>query len=147
MTHSCAFVYGTLMSPVVLQAVVRRVPPMQPASIHGFARYRVIDAAYPAIVPHPGGRVKGQLLSDLTEQEVALLDYYEDEDYERQTVTPILQDGSQGPPAYVYVWRPQHVDKLSTEAWDYEEFLTRDLPVYFEGVEKFMADLPSELAL
>lgn len=36
-----AFVYGTLMYPQVLQALIRRVPRMEPAVIHGFQRHPI----------------------------------------------------------------------------------------------------------
>jgi hypothetical protein len=36
-----AFVYGTLMFPEVLQALINRVPRMEPAAIQGFQRYRI----------------------------------------------------------------------------------------------------------
>lgn len=34
-----AFVYGTLMYPQVLQALISRVPRMEPAVIHGYRRH------------------------------------------------------------------------------------------------------------
>ena len=36
-----AFVYGTLMYPDVLQALIRRVPRMEPAVIRGFQRHPI----------------------------------------------------------------------------------------------------------
>lgn len=48
-----AFVYGTLMAPEVVQTLIRRVPPMRSATLHGYTRYRVKGEVFPAIVPDP----------------------------------------------------------------------------------------------
>jgi hypothetical protein len=57
-----AFVYGTLMAPEVLKALINRVPPMKPAVIKGFRRYRVKGQVFPAIVPDlADSQVDGQV--------------------------------------------------------------------------------------
>ncbi len=45
------FVYGSLMAPEVLNIVLNRIPRTTPAVLHGYARYRIKQRVYPAIVP------------------------------------------------------------------------------------------------
>jgi gamma-glutamylcyclotransferase (GGCT)/AIG2-like uncharacterized protein YtfP len=67
MPGSNAFVYGTLMADEVLTSLLQRVPRMKPATIKGFARYKVKNAVYPAIVPStPESSVQGQVRKWLT---------------------------------------------------------------------------------
>ena len=71
-----AFVYGTLMAPEVVQALIKRVPPMKPAKLHGYTRHSVKGVVFPAIVPDAGDRsvVQGQVILELTDSEVDILD-------------------------------------------------------------------------
>lgn len=46
-----AFVYGTLMAPEVLQLLIKRVPKSRAATLNGYARYRVKEQVFPAIIP------------------------------------------------------------------------------------------------
>ena len=55
------FTYGTLQNAEVLAQVVGRSWPSSPALLDGYARYRVNDKPYPAIVEQPGAQVQGSL--------------------------------------------------------------------------------------
>jgi gamma-glutamylcyclotransferase (GGCT)/AIG2-like uncharacterized protein YtfP len=55
------FVYGTLMADQVAKGLLGRVPASKPASLQGYARFRVKGAAFPAIVAHPQEMVKGKV--------------------------------------------------------------------------------------
>ena len=68
---SC-FVYGTLMFPEVLKALINRVPRMEPAAIHGYRRHRIRGQVFPGVVraPGPDARVPGLLLFDLAPREL-----------------------------------------------------------------------------
>lgn len=46
-----AFVYGTLMADEVVRVLINRVPTTRPATLHGYRRYRIKNAVYPAILP------------------------------------------------------------------------------------------------
>lgn len=91
------FIYGSLMSSKVLEALIHRTPQIQPAVLRGFHRFRIRERPYPAIAPVPpdfspgeassaGGLVNGLLLCGLSVEEHALLDYFEDNEYVKQTV-------------------------------------------------------------
>ena len=43
------FVYGSLLAPEVLDALLGRVPDRTPATLPGFVRRRIKDAVFPAI--------------------------------------------------------------------------------------------------
>ena len=51
MPSKVAFVYGTLMAPEVVQALIKRVPPMRPAILKGYTRHSVKGVVFPAIIP------------------------------------------------------------------------------------------------
>ena len=64
------------MAPEVVQALIKRVPPMKPAKLHGYTRHSVKGVVFPAIVPDAGDRsvVQGQVILELTDSEVDILD-------------------------------------------------------------------------
>lgn len=110
MSHT-AFVYGTLMCPEVVKCLIRRVPPMQPASLRGFHRCRVKGQVFPAIVAARKGEetepvVQGQLLLELTDAEVDTLDG------ERPS-----KDPDEGSCNLSLSWMLQHMNQLSTRGW------------------------------
>jgi len=78
------FVFGTLMDADVLRLILgHRLAPeqIQRASVRGWRRARVPGRAYPMLVPSPGGRVVGQLLSGLSPFDRQRLDAYEGAEY------------------------------------------------------------------
>ena len=91
------FIYGSLMSAEVLSALLKRVPQVQPAVLRGFHRFRIRERPYPAIARVPsefsagpgrevGGEVHGLVLCGLSAEEHALLDYFEDDEYVKESV-------------------------------------------------------------
>jgi hypothetical protein len=104
------FVYGSLMHPAVVKAIIGRMPCSTPAVVPGYVRRRVIEEAYPACVPvssaavdpsSTGGggggggvavaaaaataevdspEVRGLLLHDCTERERCIFDLFEEID-------------------------------------------------------------------
>eukprot|EP00579_Thalassiosira_antarctica_P028826 CAMPEP_0202023628 /NCGR_PEP_ID=MMETSP0905-20130828/52305_1 /ASSEMBLY_ACC=CAM_ASM_000554 /TAXON_ID=420261 /ORGANISM="Thalassiosira antarctica, Strain CCMP982" /LENGTH=166 /DNA_ID=CAMNT_0048586049 /DNA_START=17 /DNA_END=514 /DNA_ORIENTATION=- len=108
---SC-FVYGTLMSPEVLETLLGRVPTTIPKAIlQHHSRHPVRGRVYPGVIPTPGSTaavgvapttintVEGVLLLGIEPLEMICLDYFEDEgvDYTRSnvqvTVPHVHQDG------------------------------------------------------
>ena len=87
------FAYGSLMSESVLQVLLQRLPRMRPAVLRGYRRYMLVDRCYPAVVPRlPSDAVCGVLLCELTSEEVAVLNAFEDPAYERRFVPVWLTD-------------------------------------------------------
>jgi gamma-glutamylcyclotransferase (GGCT)/AIG2-like uncharacterized protein YtfP len=152
------FIYGSLMSERVLSALLHRVPRVQPAILSGYHRFRIRERPYPAIAPvpadfsasngsPPGGEVAGLVLCGLSAEEHALLDYFEDDEYTKQTVevrllrtphpvsapgflpqdTSALEGATARASAYVYACQTENL----YGEWVIDMFLTSDiLPSY-----------------
>ncbi|MCB1087758.1 MAG: gamma-glutamylcyclotransferase, partial [Verrucomicrobiae bacterium] len=68
------FAYGTLLVPRIWRGVVGREFPNQPATLPGFAIYRVEGADFPGIIPSEGASiVPGRLFTGLDAEALARL--------------------------------------------------------------------------
>eukprot|EP00798_Chlamydomonas_sp_ICE-L_P021477 gene21477-28451_t len=139
MAGGTAFVYGSLMAPQVVELLLKRIPPMRPASLKGYTRYCVKNQKYPAIIPGSSSdTVRGEVGP---ESRLSSCDVYEDEEYYRCSGTPIFEDGS-SITADMYVWKEEYMDQLMLDTpWDFNAFMSQDLEEYLEATKKFMADL------
>ena len=126
------FAYGTLQLPDVLHAVVGQRWQGDAALLVGYARYRLRGKPYPAIVAEPTGNVTGLLYAGVGAEELALLDSYEGELYERRTVN--VRVGGDAQPALVYVLGARHYSLLCGEAWELGEFERESLAAYLPGI-------------
>lgn len=99
---SALFVYGSLQDTDVLKAVLGEETDLksEAARLEGYRCCYVQDANYPNIVSKDSFEVEGLLLEGLTEQQIALLDVFE-EDYGRQEVTVELQNRKVRIEAYI----------------------------------------------
>lgn len=95
------FVYGSLMAPEVLRALLGRVPDRVPAAVRGYRRYRIKERVYPAIYradDEGGGSsssvVEGEVLRGLSRRELAVLDWFEDEAYTLTRVEATFADAA-----------------------------------------------------
>jgi gamma-glutamylcyclotransferase (GGCT)/AIG2-like uncharacterized protein YtfP len=104
------FVYGTLTVPRVMRAVTGREFDLLPASLPGYACFRVRGAAYPGVV-------------------LARLDRFEGRVYERRRVT-VRVEPDERREAWAWVIRPEHRSLLSNEPWNRERFVRHDLPSF-----------------
>lgn len=127
------FVYGTLMVPEVLTALLGRVPQIKAATLEGYRRFSVPGERYPAIVSAARSRVRGRLLVGLTASELAQLDAYEGDAYVRTEVA-LLVDG-EVTPAACYVWRDPEVALASHDDWDVQAFTATELDGYLRGLK------------
>lgn len=117
------FVYGTLLSALPNHALVAPfVTAVEAATSEG--RLYALPAGYPALVPDPSGRVRGELFW-LRESDECLrrLDAYEDFDardperslYIRERWV-VRGDGGSRRGAWCYVWNPRRVAALRRDA-------------------------------
>ncbi|MFN8524071.1 MAG: gamma-glutamylcyclotransferase family protein [Chloroflexota bacterium] len=86
------FVYGTLMDPSVRRAVLgeRRDLEVVRAMLPDHRRFRVTGFDYPYVAPELGSIVEGMVLLGLADEDLVVLDDYEDVAeglYERRMVT------------------------------------------------------------
>lgn len=117
------FVYGTLLFPEVLTALLGRCPPARPARLHGHRRLALRGRDYPALVAAEGHTVEGMLLA-VTAAELARLDAYEAEEYRRVAVR--VEDGAGAAPvaAWVYLWNGP-AGALAERDWDAPDWRRR----------------------
>jgi gamma-glutamylcyclotransferase (GGCT)/AIG2-like uncharacterized protein YtfP len=129
---SALFVYGTLMVPEVLVALLGRVPKRNRATLKGYRRYAIAGECYPAIITDPTTDVEGWLLTGLTPVEMATLDAYEGDAYVRLQVT-LTVDGTKTF-GDCYVWRSTSDVRFGRDDWNLETFLTAHLAGYLRAL-------------
>ncbi len=118
------FVYGSLLFPEVLQALLHRVPDRSPATAIGWRAVALAGRVYPTLVPGEGS-VPGFVTMDLNGMEWRLLDAFEDEVYELRHLA--LQDGRR---CWAYICDDRR--HTSSEDWHVEQFAARDLAAYVD---------------
>jgi gamma-glutamylcyclotransferase (GGCT)/AIG2-like uncharacterized protein YtfP len=123
------FAYGTLQFPLVLQALLGRVPVLEEAVLPGWRAAALPGRIYPGLVPG-GGRARGQLILGLTAGEWAVLDDFEGPGYARRSV--VLENGRS---AWVYVWLD--VDDVEPFDWDAARFAREALPGYLAASRRW----------
>ena len=132
MTPSHLYTYGTLQLPQIISQIVGRPVRGRPARLSGFARFRIQDRVYPAIVESPGAEVGGVVYEGLAAEELARLDDYEGPIYERRTVE--IEVAGAGLTACTYVLRAEHAARLSSEPWDLAHFEREHLASYLARI-------------
>ncbi|CAN4075799.1 unnamed protein product [Withania somnifera] len=115
------FVYGSLLADDIVRALLKRVPPSNPAILHNFHRFSIKGRVYPAILPVENKRVNRKVLLDITVPELNILDAFEDFEYERTTVDVSLMDSSKILQAETYVWVNKR-DPDSYGEWNFEKW-------------------------
>ncbi|WFB37383.1 gamma-glutamylcyclotransferase [Kiritimatiellota bacterium B12222] len=121
------FAYGTLQHPDIISFVLDRVPPHQPALLHDFARYAIKGQDFPGLISQPGAQTEGTAFYEISLTEWEMLDRYESDLYERQTVAMLPQNG---PPesAEVYILPPHNHHVLSTTLWELKNYRPNPQP-------------------
>ena len=85
-----------------------------------YARYRVRDATYPAIVPEPGAETEGVVYEGLDAQAMSELDRFEGDMYTRERVAVRRPDGRMRlVETYVFAAHLHHL--LEPEHWHPDE--------------------------
>ena len=122
---------------------------MLPALLEHFARHRVQDCDYPAIVPTPESCVRGTYVHGLTDADVGRLDVFEGYEYVRQKVHVKVLDenekewdslslepkeNSRLVEAETYVWVAGDND-LDHGEWDFEDFKKNKMHRWLGGDE------------
>jgi gamma-glutamylcyclotransferase (GGCT)/AIG2-like uncharacterized protein YtfP len=129
------FCYGSLEFAEVMRRVTGQTFAGEPATLDGFARYRVRDADYPGLVPEPGARTEGTLYRGLDADSLAALDRFEGALYERRSLDVRTRDG--GPEsAQVYVVREAHRHTLSRQPWNKQTFERESLTGFVERLRR-----------
>ncbi|MEV0363975.1 gamma-glutamylcyclotransferase family protein [Nocardia fusca] len=123
------FAYGTLQIDSVLHTLLGRVPSKSAAQLVGWRAVRLPERPYPGLVPQSNHIAAGHLLTGLSPAEWALLDRFEDPDYD------LLQVEVDGQTASAYAWRKNFLDL----DWNLERFVEDELPAYVERCATWLA--------
>jgi gamma-glutamylcyclotransferase (GGCT)/AIG2-like uncharacterized protein YtfP len=118
------FTYGSLMFPEVWQRVVRGHYRAEPATLAGYSRHALAQRDYPGMVvaAELAARVEGVLWRDVDDADLARLDQFEGEQYERIEVTVQLATGlALQAGTYLYIAG----DLQSEQQWDPQAFVTQ----------------------
>jgi len=130
------FAYGTLMVPLVAEAVLGRIPDSVPATLDGYVRFRVWGEAFPGIVPCEGHSTTGVLYAGLRPEELPLLDRFEGAWYARERVVVGTVDARRVS-AYTYAIRPEYRAILTHESWDAVGFVREKARQFVKGFAGF----------
>lgn len=130
---SDVFVYGTLIFPKIMQAVTGKTFDGQTARLHDFAAFKVIGESYPGLWHLEGVTTEGVLYHGLSEEELAMIDRYEGEEYQREILEVETEDGRVHR-AWVYMYRPAYRHMLSEVPWSAEHFNEQDINEYVERI-------------
>jgi hypothetical protein len=108
-----------------LAKIVRREYQSSAATIHGFRRLCVRDGNYPALVISPRAQpILGRLYRDLSTEDIARLDHFETDEYERVAVITAVDGNAVTAQAYLAV----NVNALIPTEWDAKAFEKAGLP-------------------
>ncbi len=133
------FFYGTLMDGDVLARVIGQpVPParMEAAVIEGYRRLYVAGAWYPMLVPEPGGRFEGRLVSGIDAVAEDSIAHFESDAYELEALP--VRAARRGPVrALTFMARPGVA--ASPEEWDLASWRRRHKWTYLRLVGVGMA--------
>lgn len=114
------FVYGTLMFDEVWRQLISNHYRRIDAELTGFKRLKVKGEDYPGIIPSEGKRVSGELIFNVSTDDVKQLDIFEGEYYRRDKVTII--SGKIAYLAETYVFKERYCSLLSKEEWSARAF-------------------------
>ncbi|CAF2279207.1 hypothetical protein HID58_015487 [Brassica napus] len=137
--HS-VFVYGSLMADDVVRLLLNRVPPTSPGILPDFHRFSIKGRVYPAILPAQADKVSGKVLFGITDDELYILDEFEDIEYERDNVNVFLTDSSEKLETKAYIWANKDDPDLYG-TWDFEEWKQ----VHMEGFLKMTTEFAQEM--
>ncbi|XP_062229741.1 AIG2-like protein D [Phragmites australis] len=134
------FVYGSLMADEVVRAILKRVPPAAPALLPNYHRFNIKDRIYPAILPVENKKVAGRVIMGVTDEELQVLDAFEDVEYTRRRVEISLTDSLETMLADTYVWSDAEDPNLYGE-WDFEEWTKLHMKDFLAMTNGFMHGL------
>ena len=128
------FVYGSLMFPEILEQLLQRRPALIEAELPGYRRGRLHGKCYPGITACQDQSVNGMLLQGLRPRELAILDAFEDQLYQRTNVSVIDSDGRRVQ-AEAYCVAERYRRQLTLHDWDVDRFIAHDMAGFIARIK------------
>jgi hypothetical protein len=132
------FFFGSLMDLELLALVTERPAESfraETAVLHGFERRRAVGESFPVIVPHPGGRVEGVVVEQLTESDIERIQFFEGADYALHPFAVELV----GARVEAHVYLPTAQLEAEAEGWDFGAWLETERAYCFALAEEMMS--------
>lgn len=133
------FVYGTLQSTALMQAVAGgHCPEPVAASLHGYKLGTLKGNVVPSLVADPGSAVEGQIFSGLSQAQVSRIDLYEGAfGYQ---LTPQTAETNHGP-RQIQVYLPEDGQAEVDGPWAYSDWQKdHERPAIYAATEVFAHD-------
>lgn len=129
------FFYGTLRHAPLLEAVVGRLPEMEPARLSDHAPYEIEGEFFPALYAAPGQIADGVLVTGLSEAELARIDFYEGPgDYTPMVLSAETANG----PVQAQVYFSNDSGPPKTAPWSYERWIEHHADLSVETAHEAM---------
>lgn len=122
MTH--LFTYGTLMHPLVWNAVVERAYESKPFTIYNYCRRSLKERAYPALIHEQDKEVRGLLYLDIDDDDLLKIDAFEGSEYRRIPVLETTVDSEVQINTYLFTGDSSI---LLEKDWDLDQFILSGL--------------------
>jgi nudix-type nucleoside diphosphatase (YffH/AdpP family) len=131
------FFYGSLRDPVLLELVLARPVDrahLIPACAEGYATLRLVDEAYPMLLPADGTCAEGILFEHATETDLDRLAFFEEAEYGLAPITVTAADGPRTAHYFCGTDKPE----ASTERWDFDAWRQQHRAVATEATREYM---------
>jgi gamma-glutamylcyclotransferase (GGCT)/AIG2-like uncharacterized protein YtfP len=125
------FVYGTLQSPEIIKKLTGKSFKNAPAVLEGYKLYCVKECDYPAIIQQEGAKTDGLVMANMDDVSLALISFYEGDEYEKRQVTVKLNGKSVD--AFTFIW-VKEIEFLENKEWDFLNFKKNRLEHYINVV-------------
>lgn len=124
------FTYGSLMFPQVWRQLVPQERPSYPAYLPNFSRRLIFLDTYPVLIRENQNGLLGTVYSELSDQDIARLDYFEGEIYQRISVDVQTENGMTS--CQTYIPKPQYNPLAMQEQWRGDIFRVVQMPIFLQ---------------
>lgn len=125
------FVYGTLLSSEIVIKLTGKSFKTFAAVLPGYQLYCVKDCDYPAIIKNKEAETKGLMLENVDDASLAVLSFFEGDEYEKKKVS-VFENGKPCT-ALAFVWTKDY-KLLADEVWNFPQFKKNKLQHYLSIV-------------
>lgn len=125
------FVYGSLLFPYIMEGLTGRKFKTSEATLYGYKRHRVLGADYPAIIDTKDATVDGKLVFDVDPKSLALLTFFEGDEFSVREVKISLPN--EEVTAFAFIWKTG-LKYLDETDWDKTVFQQESLQYYIREI-------------